>query len=253
MLKATLLDFTGKGRSDESRHAANLLVFTKSTRLTMSPGLLEQIQDLTDEEIKTELDYMAGTIPSSWEFVDVTFLITGLSRAAAQQVTRTRTASYAMQSQRVNDVSEACVVNPFYRRPSGDGNLNWRHQVFEEAASTAMLEYGRLLRLGISQQDARGILPMNVECNLVAKYNLRSFVELIKARRSLRVQGEYSELADQMYEAVIAVWPWAEPFFESSHEKAIGMLTDVVNELGLKTGEGTGWKVAKAIDLLRKS
>ena len=101
-------------------------------------------------------------------------------------------------------------------------------------------------------QDARGILPMASKSNLVAKYNLRSFVELMRTRASLRVQGEYSDIADQMKLAVLDAWPWSATFFESPHQKAIDILEAVATEEGIEPGKGIGWDIAKAIDLLRK-
>ena len=49
---------------------------------------------------------MANTIPSSWEFVDYTFLVTGVSRAYTHQQVRTRAASYAQQTMRVLNMGE---------------------------------------------------------------------------------------------------------------------------------------------------
>lgn len=245
MATAELIDYTGKGRPDEEWHAANLLIFTKSTRLNLSAGLLEKVQQMSVEEKKAELEYMAGTIPSSWEFVDLTFLLTGVSRASAQQITRTRTASYAMQSQRVTDVREFGAVNPF----DAASELN---AVFEEGVNASLDYYKYLVDEGAALQDARGILPMNACCNLLAKYNLRSFVELMRARSSLRVQGEYSDLAGQMKQQVLEVWPWAAPFFVSPNQRAIEMLEGVASELGVETGRGPAWEIAKAIDLIRK-
>jgi flavin-dependent thymidylate synthase len=245
MAQVKLFDFTGKGRPDEGRHAANLLVFSKSTRLNMSPGLFGEIQAHSDAKIQEELDYMAGTIPSSWEFVDLTFLITGMSRAAAQQLTRTRTASYAMQSQRVNDMSTSCVVNPF---PHGSDE----HDAFDEICESTIAGYGRLTEMNVKREDARGVLPLATECNLLAKYNLRSFAELVIARSSLRVQGEYADAVVQMKEEVLAVWPWAEAFFVPRQQRVIEMLEKVAREIGISTGQGPGWDIAKAVDLLRK-
>lgn len=246
MAKVELIEFTGKGRPDENWHAADILIFTKQTRLEMSPSLFEDVEGWSEETKTKELAYMAGTIPSSWEFVDLTFLISGVSRAAAQQITRTRTASYAMQSQRVTDVSSANVVNP---HPAG--SVLWKE--FDVLAFMALNNYKRHHEGGSPLQDARGLLPMNVECNLVAKYNLRSLVDLCRARASLRAQGEYSDIADQMKAAVLEVWPWAEPFFAHPLDSAIAMLEEAAQETGIETGKGTGWKIAKAIDLLRKS
>ena len=81
--------------------AAELLLFTKSTRLTMAPSLLAEIHAWPQEKKLAELAYMANTIPSSWEFVDYVFLVEGVSRAYTHQQVRTRAASYAQQTMRV--------------------------------------------------------------------------------------------------------------------------------------------------------
>jgi len=246
MAKIELIDFTGAGHYDAEWYAADILIFTKRTRLNMSPESFREVQDMTREEKIKELEYMATTIASSWEFADLTFMISGVTRACAQQITRTRTGSYAMQSQRVTDVSEAEVVNPF-----AEGDFSF--DSFKEASETAMQEYMGLLSEGAKPQDARGLLPMNITCNLVAKYNLRSFVDLVKARRSLRTQSEYADIIEQMVKHVTNIWPWVEPFFASANEKALDLLGEVVEEMGLETGKGTGWKVAKVMDLIRSS
>lgn len=245
MAKVTLIDYTGKGREDQEWHAANILMFTKSTRLNMDGDLLKNIQIMSQNEKLKELEYMAKTIPSSWEFADVTFLVSGVSRACAQQITRTRTASFAMQSQRVVDASDMDVVNPY-----NEGEA--LHGVFESCVSAAKADYKTLLAAGAALQDARGLLPMNSECNLVAKYNFRSLVDLLKARSSLRVQGEYSDIVQQMKAAVLKAWPWAETFFTHPHDKAIAELEEIAKEMGITPGKGRGWEIAKIADLLRK-
>ena len=249
MADVTLIEFTGKGRPDEEWHAANLLIFTKSTRLSMSPDLFDEIQGWTEDRKREELAYMANTIPSSWEFVDLTFLIRGVTRATAQQITRTRTASYAMQSQRVTNVMEAPVHNPFTWEDFAEQS---RERIFDSAVKMAKHAYNNLVDRGAKLEDARGILPLNTECNLVAKYNLRSFIDLLRARSSLRVQGEYVDIADQMRAAMLGAWPWAEPFTRHPLDAALGILEDVARELGLNVGSGPSWQIAKAIDLIRK-
>lgn len=246
MANVRLIEYTGKGRNDQQWHAAHLLMFTKATRLNMDAQLFEAIAGQTVETKMEQLNYMAKTIPSSWEFVDVTFLITGVSRASAQQITRTRTASYAMQSQRVTDVRSIGVVNPF--EPDTRD-----HALFETACVTSAKMYEGLVDGGMSLENARGVLPLATKCNLVAKYNLRNFVDLMRARASLRVQGEYSDIADQMKAAVIEAWPWSAVFFVHPQDAAIKMLEGVASEIGIETGKGAGWEIAKAIDLLRKS
>jgi hypothetical protein len=102
-MKVTMLDWTGKGMY--KRYAAELLIFTKNTRLTMSPNLLDELKDWSDEKVNRELEYMSNTIPSSWEFVNYTFIIEGCTRAFTHQLVRNRHGSYAQQTMRVLDVS----------------------------------------------------------------------------------------------------------------------------------------------------
>jgi len=112
--------------------------------------------------------------------------------------------------------------------------------------------YNQLLKKGASRQDARGILPMATSCNLLAKYNLRSFVDLVHSRMSLRTQAEYRDIVFQAQAAVLRVWPWAKAFLEPKCSTALRMLDDLAQENGLTQGSGTGWKLAKIADLIRK-
>lgn len=242
--KVTLLEYTGKGRPDADWHAADLLIFTKATRLNMTPGLFESIKAMSLDDKNRELQYMATTIRSSWEFVDLTFLITGVTRACAQQMTRSRQASYAMQSQRVTDLSDVEVTNPFLHQSE-------EARIFAQAVADAAHAYKALMALGVAPQDARGLLPLNTQCNLVAKYNLRSLVDLITARKSMRTQGEYAGIVHAMERAVLRVWPWTAPFFVSRQQHAVTTLERVAAEIGVETGKGPGWQIAKAVDLLR--
>ena len=260
MPKVTLIDFTGKMPSvqnlganaadfehHEKWHAADLLLFTKGTRLEMDPCGLASIESLPEDAKILKLREMAATIPSSWEFVDVTFLLEGVTRVCAQQITRTRIASYSMQSQRVVDLTDGAVTNPY-----SDDNL--LHDIFRDAADASVSEYSDLLALGAEPQDARGLLPMNIQCNLLAKYNLRSWVDLFHSRgESLRTQGEYSEIVRQEAEALKAVWPWVHIFLESPGEVGFRILENTARELGVHPGAGPGWQIAKALDLLRRA
>jgi hypothetical protein len=246
MLKVELVEYTGIGRPDQEWHAADLMIFTKQTRLNLSSGLMTEIKSWPQEKKKSELDYMAKTIKSSWEFIDVTFLVSGVSRAVAQQMTRTRNASYAMQSMRVTNASELSVVR-------GEKLTPEQLILFNSAVHYSKEHYNALVKQGASLEDARGVLPLNTECNLVCKYNFRSFTDLVKARKSLRAQGEYHSIVAEMERVVREVWPWAEPFFESDTDTAIQMLETIAKELGITPGKGTGWEIAKAIDLLRKA
>ena len=240
MPKVSLIWFTGKGTKDETYGAARLLAYTKNTRLQMTPDGYERFENMPVDELEKELLYMSNTIPSSWEFVDVIFAINDVSRACAQQITRTRTASFAMQSQRVTDMSNVTWHVPAsIERPS----------TYSEAIQRSIAEYEEAVKNGVSLEDARGLLPINVHCNLIAKYNLRSVVDLLRARDSMRVQGEYQAVARQMRQAMFDVWPWVKPFFEPKDSKAIHLIEEVAASLDNKEMK---MQLAKAADLLKK-
>lgn len=205
-MKVTLIDFTGKGSRDERWAAANLLLFTKSTRLTMSPTLFDEIAAWPEEKKTAELAYMAETIPSSWEFVHYAFMIEGVSRAFTHQHVRTRTGSYAQQSLRVVERSTFDYVWP--ERALGPEQ---RDAISKHNAATATL-YALLRETGVATEDARGILPTNIATNIVSGFNLRTLSELCRSRTGGRTQGEYIAVVQAMADAVLAVHPWAERF-----------------------------------------
>lgn len=243
MAQVNLLDYTGMLGPDWL-YAGRLLAYTKNTRMNLTQTGFREFMLKPEEEILAELKYMATSIPSSLEFVDVMFSVSGVSRAIAQQMTRTRTASYAMQSQRVNDMSD----------------VKWdkRGFPFDPMMEQAINNYSNLVELGESLEDARNILPVGVHCNLLCKYNFRSFVELVRARDSLRVQAEYHDIVMQMKQEVIDVWPWAELFFVPKDHIAISLIEEAALEIGKLQGDqgamykGISGKLAKAADLLKK-
>lgn len=247
-IRVDLIDFTGAGTADPEWRAARLLAFTKNTRLNMSPDGFQRFLDMPLDELKEELKYIVNTLPSSWEFVNATFAIREVSRACAQQITRTRWSpmesdifgSYAMQAQRVTDMSDApCHV------PEG---LTGADRVFYESELNDSLSgYREAIERGIHQEDARGLLPMHMSSNLVVAFNLRSLAELCRKRSSMRVQGEYNEVVRQMRELLCAQWPWVEPFFAMKEELASVIIEEVARELPRELQ----MKLAKAADLLK--
>jgi len=244
MAKVSLISYTGQGTGDRL-YAARLLAYTKNTRMSLTPTGLADFMTKPEAEILAELKYMATSIPSSWEFADLTFSIEGISRATAQQVTRTRAASYAMQSQRVTNMSDVGWDN---RGPYFDDKM--RHAIgnYAEAVKSA----------GNSLEDARDLLPIGVHCNLLAKYNFRIWVELVIARDSLRVQDAYRDIISQMQKEVLDVWPWAEYFLERRADISIRLIEEVAEKIAALEKEkgamykGLSGQLAKAADLLKK-
>lgn len=241
MPKVDLIYFTGQGTSDETYFAARLLSFVKATRLQMTPDGLEKFKTMSVEELEKELAYSSATIASSWEMCDLIFSVNNISRACAQQMTRSRVASFAMQSQRVTDMSSVTFHVP-------DSIPEGRKKVYTRMLESSLEDYSALVGAGISLEDARGVLPMNTHCNLIAKYNLRAWVDLVRARQSLRVQGEYQAVIRGMKESVLAVWPWSAVFIEPKSAKAIAIIESIAATLP----QEQKIQLAKASDLIKK-
>lgn len=235
-MKVTLINHT--------QNARQLLVFTKNTRLSMSSALLNNVANLTDEEIKSELEYMVNTIKSSWEFVDFTFMIEGVSRGFTHQFVRNRLGSYAQQTMRMLDMgSFNYITGPSI---SADDHLQ---KMYDAAMSQIAAMYKELIKKGAKVEDARGILPTNISTNIVAKFNLRALSQMMMSRASNRTQSEYRDVLDAMYEAVIQAEPWCADFLRSSKYDDLKRLESAI----LDTYEGTDQctSLLKIIDKVR--
>ena len=234
--------------------AIDLLIFTKNTRLNMSPNLLDEIRGWSNEKKMQELDYMSTTIPSSWEFVDLIFCIEGVSRAFTHQLVRTRTASYAQQAMRIVNMTGF----DYHVGPSIEENgiaLGVYNAEMKEISDT----YNDLIKLGAKPEDARGILPTDILTNICMKINLRNFSDLVKKRTSPRVQDEYSQVLDQMVWSTLQIWPWSRKFIlpksieahQSLNKYLRKKLDEEVKETGKSQNETETWAQMKNLDLIR--
>src|SRR4030042_3232015 len=197
-MKVTLIDHT--------KDADSLLIFSKKTRLNMSPDDYENIKALPQAEKEKELDYVFGTIGSSWEFVDYVFMIQGVTRAFTHQLVRHRVGvSFAQQAQRVVDMSE------FEYLSTGTINASEPlYKLYEYGMKQISEIYSELVKKGAAPEDARGILPTNVLTNIMMKINLRALSGLLNIRLCEKAQGEFQSVARQMRNEVLIVHPWTE-------------------------------------------
>lgn len=203
MMDVKLISFTDD--------ALNLLLRTKNTRLSHN----ENPAGWTDEKKDEHLTYMLGTIKSSWEMIDYTFEITGVTRAFTHELVRHRHGSFAQQSMRVVDVRNAPVITP--ASISGEDGVQSSDIALGAWHSTVNYvkqAYGLMIDEGIPMQDARGILPTNITTNIMAKFNLRSLHEMAKVRLCTRAAGEFQDVMRAMRNAVLFHHPWAGPFIQ---------------------------------------
>lgn len=183
--------------------ALETLLYTKDTRLQGEQSFAD-VMAWPQEKKLEHLDYMKDTIQSSWEFVDYTFKIEGVTRAFTHQFVRTRTASFAQESQRTIDASDHEVINTCDATAYNDQ--------FRETAKAVMFEYAEMVENGCPIQDARGLLPTNISTSIIIKANLRTLHDMALLRLCTRAQGEYQQVFKAMIEAVCEVHPWARQF-----------------------------------------
>lgn len=226
-------------------NAVETLIFTKQTRLEMTPGGWLDVFNMTHEEKMAQLDYMSNTIPSSWEFVDYIFCITGVSRAFTHQFVRTRTNSYAQQSMRVTNMEGFDYITAPGIKESAGLRMHYEHAMREINAM-----YQSLIAMGAPIEDARGILPTNISTNIVAKINLRTMAELARSRSGGRTQGEYREVVDAMVDCVLSEHPWAEKFLYPKGREYFDEVEQFARDL---TPESDRNQLLKIIDKMRKA
>jgi flavin-dependent thymidylate synthase len=225
-VKVELIDYTGAGSSDPL-YAAKKLIYVKSTRLQRSPEVRAEIMNMEGEKLQDALLGIVQSIRSSWEFVCFTFEVTGISRAAADQVLRTRHGSYAVQAMRVVDMGHFDYVTP----PSILENPEAMEVYRDHMASSAVV-YRTLQDLGIPNQDCRGVIPMNACTNFNGDWDLSTLAGVCGKRDNLRAQGEYMEFVRLLKAEVFKVMPWTRGFIEPERTQTPAIQAILAAELG---------------------
>lgn len=227
-MKVQLINYTGFGHSD-GMFAAKLLIYAKSTRLEQNEETWANINSMSLAGMMKELDYISKTIRSSWEFVDYTFQVSGVSRACVDQMTRSRHASFAVQAQRVTDMSEFKYVMPDIIQKDHNNRFSF-NTLMQEIASY----YQYFKERGIPNQDCRSVLPMAAESSVLAKYNLRAFADIVGKRENLRAQGEYAAVAAEMKRLVLDIHPWTSEFISPQRKQTPNLDAILRERLGSK-------------------
>lgn len=235
---------------DSTSCAVDKLIYTKSTRLEQGEDTRNKVTNMTPEEKQKELEYMANTIPSSWEFVNYTFEIKNVTRAFTHQFVRTRTGSYAQQTMRMLDKKEFTYRIPPTIKAFGEEDT--RYKEYCRCMEVIQLTYDNLIRDDVPVEDARGVLPTNIHTNIIAQFNLRTVAEMAKSRTGLRTQDEYREVLIQMLDAVTEVHPWAKLFLYPEKMKNVKIIEDFISEKTKDLPSNEKYDLLKAVDQIRK-
>jgi len=145
-----------------------------------NPISSDYIPEYSEEE-QIEFLEMLKKIPHQTvlEFVSTVWYIKG-SRAFQTQLIRTRQASYSIQSLRV------AKANPEFYTEFHEQKYGYRD---------AFSYYERLIKEGVSKEQARAVLPLAIMSPITMSINFRSLTHMLSQRLCRNTQGEFRKVA----------------------------------------------------------
>jgi len=160
------------------------------------------------------------------EYVNTVWVLKGVSRAFQQQLTRYRVGtSFSIQSLRCQDVGNF-ADNGSYHIPKG---LDYNgEQAFRISMHEIQERYRDLIDSGVSVEDSRGILPLNIHSTITVAMNLRALAGIVSQRTCIHTQGEWKPIIKQMKQQVAEkISPVvAEQLFKKPCEKGACMIPE---------------------------
>jgi len=161
-----------------------------------------------------------------FEHAQLTVGIKGCSRTCMAQITRHRHVSFDVRSMRYvsfGDVDPEDVANgelvvfpPSVTDPDWVGRKNTggavdeetvaaREDVYAEAVKDAVQAYQDLLDLGMPPEDARFVLPLGTEVNMVVSLNVRMLMHVADMRAAADAQWEVRQMTEDILD-IAADW-----------------------------------------------
>lgn len=145
---------------------------------------------------------------SQLEFVDLHFLIEGVTRAFTHQLVRQRVgATYVQESMRfaVKDNAKFEVAIPAYFDGVPDDHPLRR--IWDRCVAQNSWAYNAMVDGGVPAEDARGVLPTNITTRIHYKTTLRGLVEHAGLRLCSQAQHEWKQVWDGFITAILAYGP----------------------------------------------
>ena len=153
---------------------------------------------------------------SVFEHVSFTFGIEEVSRVLLAQITRHRIASFSVRSMRyapIDDRLNSMLGSTIVEQRLMNYNtnpLNYSEdalRTFHKAYEESIKYYQELKSLGVSQENARYVLPNGTKTTIVLTMNARELMHFFSLRCCKHAQSEIRVLAKEMAELVTKVAP----------------------------------------------
>lgn len=193
--------------------------------------------DTIDEKKRTLISHLMdhGHF-GPFEHPQATFGIEGVSRSCMAQLTRHRHVSFDVQSMRYvsfDDVDPAEVENgAMVVTPPSATDPNWigrnqdggavdeetvakREEIFQKSIRESVESYQELLELGMPPEDARFVLPIGTEVNIVMSLNVRMLMHVADMRAAADAQWEIRELTEEVLDRAAEWCPITFDYYEA--------------------------------------
>ncbi|WP_435096381.1 FAD-dependent thymidylate synthase [Halarchaeum sp. P4] len=170
-----------------------------------------------------------------FEHAQATFHVEGMSRSCMAQLTRHRHVSFDVQSMRYvafDDVDPADVAEgELVVTPPSASDPDWvgrnqkggavdeetvakREEVFTESVRRSVEDYQELLDLGMPPEDARFVLPIGTEVNVVMSLNARMLMHVADMRAAADAQWEIRTLTEDVLDLAADWCPLTFDYYE---------------------------------------
>lgn len=151
--------------------------------------------------------FKRNALPAPLEWVRVSLLIEGVTRAFTHQLVRQRTATYVQESMRfaVKDNAGYEVALP----PSLEGLADDApaRRIWDAAVAKNAWSYKALIAHGMPAEDARGLLPTNIGTRVHYTTDLRNLVAHSGLRLCSQAQYEWKLVWREMLQAILLHGP----------------------------------------------
>lgn len=170
-----------------------------SQLLNMQGKMYHNIDEI-DEDYAIELvrDLKRTALAGGLETVDMLFQIENVPRALTHQLVRTRVgATYHQESLRFTTREDGFDYDMGASIKTGE-----QAELFTDCMEDIAAVYTRLVQLGVSMEDARGVLPIGTMTKIGVKYNFKTLVHASHVRLCFQSQGHWKTVFSKIKQEV---------------------------------------------------
>jgi thymidylate synthase (FAD) len=164
----------------------------------MNGNMIHDMDNISVEEAVRTLEELKKTrLNGAIEFGgDYIFQIEDVPRAFTHQAVRNRVgASYSQESMRF--AKKEGKKFDYDIGPSIEGDV-LKEKVYNNIMDNIHQQYETLLKKGATQQDARGVLPINTLTKIGVRFNLMTLIKITEVRLCYQSQGHWRAVVEEM-------------------------------------------------------